>query len=372
MLKKIVWVLCLSGTLFFINLSAELSQQQVQALSSLIFFTEEEISDSPASIPVEEEDLLLLWDIVLSGELDDNLQDIHQLYLQAQHKKLQGERYEAHSILQLVSSQLTARWMAYEPIEELPAAHQLAKKSHGWKEIKTYPQLDSSALKDIYPFLLPSNHSLKPALQSIFTQSRATFSDDSMQSAGFEIKFRQPRSFIRVASHPLLPGVLIKAYLDSDTRIKNGIPGWKWFIYRCEGAKKVRNIIKSSRVKNFVVPDKWIYPLPLNPSPPAVQNIDPKPIILIVKDMQLVSKAANKEAWKTKITRKHLCELYQILSQAGGSSYRPDNITYTRNGTFAFIDTEYPKKKPDYKSIRPYLREDMQHYWDKLVKKGGS
>jgi hypothetical protein len=87
--------------------------------------------------------------------------------------------------------------------------------------------------------------------------------------------------------------------------------------------------------------------------------------------MNLTSKAQNLAAWKSLITGEHLKELYKIISYAKGSSYRPDNITYSVDGKFAFIDTEYPKAHPDYKSIRKYLSREMQAEWDKIVKNGG-
>ena len=85
----------------------------------------------------------------------------------------------------------------------------------------------------------------------------------------------------------------------------------------------------------------------------------------------MTDKPLNYHAWKTFVTPKILDELYIIISRANGSSYRPDNIPYTQTGHFAFIDTEYPNKDPDFNSIRPYLSEEMWYYWDKLVKQGG-
>jgi hypothetical protein len=85
--------------------------------------------------------------------------------------------------------------------------------------------------------------------------------------------------------------------------------------------------------------------------------------------MKLVSNAENEAAWKTVITREHLNELYLIITKAGGSSYRPDNIWLTKHGKFAFIDTEYPRQKFDYNSIPSYLSPEMRSYWANLTQR---
>jgi hypothetical protein len=231
--------------------------------------------------------------------------------------------------------------------------------------------IKSDIRKEIRPYLIPTNHPMKGNLDAIFHATRATQSQEAFTAAGFDIFSVRPRSHVIVARHPNLPGYVLKANMDNNTKLKRKKTSWKWFQLRCIGAEKVHRIIKEKNIKNFVVADKWIYALPKNPSPPIDIHYTRHPVILLATDMNLVSKKENLQAWKTKITKTHLNELYDIISHARGSSYRPDNITYTKNNTFAFIDTEYPDSKPDYTSIRPYLNPQMRDYWDHLVKKGG-
>lgn len=241
-----------------------------------------------------------------------------------------------------------------------------------YNDFDSNPYLTKEARKQIRPFLLPFDHCLRPVLDSIFFQTRAIQDQATFESAGFMTLFVQPRSFIRVASHPCLPNYLVKIYLDNELRQKQGKPDWYWFVKRCEGAKAIRKAIIKKKIQFFSVPDKWIYPLPLTPSPPSTSDYLRKVAILLVQDMKLVSHEETLEAWKTKITPKHLDELYAIISRASGGSYRASNVPYTIFGDFAFIDTEYPDRKdPDFSSIRPFLSHDMRKYWDKLVKNGG-
>lgn len=233
------------------------------------------------------------------------------------------------------------------------------------------PYLNDIMRNMIRPYILPCQHPAKRVLDSIFHSHRAILNDHELCAAGFNVVYHQPRSFIRVVSHPKLPGYLLKIYLDSELREKNYKPGWLWLTARCKGAAHLRKVIQSKKSHYFQVPNKWLYPLPPEPSPPKNEEYKRQLVILIVEDMDLVSDEENYHAWKNQITHAHLKELYTIISKAKGSSYRPDNICLSKNGKFSFIDTEYPKQKADYNSIRPFLSPEMRHYWDKLVKQEG-
>ncbi len=223
----------------------------------------------------------------------------------------------------------------------------------------------------IAPYILPKDHPIKEELDAIFCSTRVTLNQQTFRMAGFIIKYSQPRSFIRVASHPAIPGYLVKVYLDSEHRLKRNTEGWVWFVRRIEGVNKIHEYITSIESKFFVAPKKWIYPLPINPSIPGTFGYQRKNEILVVEDMRLVSKEKSTKAWKTKITKDHLDELYGILYYAGGNSYRPDNIAYTEEGKFAFIDTEYSYiYRSSYESIKKYLSPEMAKYWETKCRKG--
>lgn len=230
--------------------------------------------------------------------------------------------------------------------------------------------IDKSIKKKLRPYILPEKHPLRIKLSNIFNQVRATQNIEAFTAAGFNVISIGPRSFVHVAVNDSLPGYIFKAYMDTELRKKKGRPGWHWLVQRCKGAAQVRQAIKDHDVTRFTVAKKWIFPLPARPRPPLDLHHTCHVAILAATDMQLTSMRDNLHAWKTVITKEHLKELYKIISQAKGSSYRPDNIWYTVHGTFAFIDTEYPAQTPDYVSIRKHLAPEMQEYWDKLVDKG--
>jgi hypothetical protein len=89
--------------------------------------------------------------------------------------------------------------------------------------------------------------------------------------------------------------------------------------------------------------------------------------LLVATDMDLVTEDETKLAWHDKITHDHLEELYAILSAGYGSVEIIDNIPYTKHDTFAFIDTEKPKRHHDMSKVKKVLSKEMRHYWQMLL-----
>jgi hypothetical protein len=225
----------------------------------------------------------------------------------------------------------------------------------------------SSEDKAFLPYLVPHNSPLKTALDTIFTASRATQDLDSMINAGFDIFSQQKRSFIIVASHPLLEGYLIKTLLDTEHRIKRKKPYYHWFSNRLRGAEKIRSVIKKKKFVHFKAPKKWAYKFPDQPSPPNSPEYQRKNYLIVVENMNLVPFEENLLHWQVSVTTDLLDEFGKILDKCGGSSLRPDNIWFSYDGKVAFIDTEYPGTSPDWQSIIPYLSADMKAYWMALA-----
>jgi hypothetical protein len=226
------------------------------------------------------------------------------------------------------------------------------------------PHLDQKMRTLMAPYLLPLDHPIKATLDSIFSQSRVTQDKQTLIDAGFSVIASMPGSFVVVARHPAVPGYVFKLYLDSETRCKQGIPNWEWLTRRCIGAEKIRKLIHKKKLRYFTIPDKWLYPLPLNFSS---QGSQAQPVVVVETDMELESEQATELAWKTHITPKHLDELYAILRNGYGTIRLAPNIPYTKNGTFAFTDTEYPERRFKLKRAKLYLSEEMQLYWDQLI-----
>lgn len=234
--------------------------------------------------------------------------------------------------------------------------------------IQNNPCIEENIRIKIEPHLLPLDHPMHASLEEIFKKSRAIRDEEAFAQAGFKTLFVQKDSLIRVAQHDSLPGYLLKIYLDNEKGKVDGRPGWLSLTNRCIGAANIRSLIQRKNFRHFVVPDKFIYPLP--PNPPPKKRF--QQVILIVTDMNIYNREESEVFWKTVPTKAHIDELYSITSHGYGSIVIAKNIPYTKSGKFSCIDTEKPiKKVPRYDKIKSYLSPEMQVYWDKLVKTGG-
>lgn len=212
-------------------------------------------------------------------------------------------------------------------------------------EIKTYEISDS--------------HKAKKKLDRIFAKyPYALESPQTITDAGFKLLHRQPKSKIVVLKHPDIKGYVIKGYLVCDIDPNWTTPTWQRLVDRCIGAENIRKLIKKKKIEYFTVPKKHLYVVP------TMQDT----VILLATDMRLVSNYDNHFAWKKRITKDHLKELYLILSNGYSSCYLQENIPYTKDDTFACVDTEYKKRNLDLSLATRYFSEKMQAYWLKLIK----
>jgi len=201
-------------------------------------------------------------------------------------------------------------------------------------------------------YILPEEHWVKEALDTIFSHQDVLLNDQTLVQAGFIILHRQ-KSGMRVAAHPKLPGYLIKTYLGEAVESM----GTRWLWDRCRGADNIRKLIHQENLQHFLVPEKKIY------------FVTPTKAILVVQDMQVVSKAESKMAWQA-ANKMVLRELYIILSHGYASCYLHGNIPYTRYKKFACVDTQYPERSHQYGRVKRHFSSKGKKYWDQLVQSG--
>lgn len=360
----------------------------IHALASLIFYlhqeekTLEERSHSFGTINFTDADLSNLWNKVNEGiliyshkkEKQSLFKEAYDLYIKGNREIQNGLMTEALNSLENAENKL--KKLLDKAIEEEEISANENEDSQKIQEpikdpnIKN-PLIQKKVRRAMKPYLLSQTHPMRNTLDAIFQNNRATVDEETFLKEGFQTIATGSRSYIVVATHEKLPGYLVKVYLDNELNKKSDKESWDWLVRRCQGAKQIRDIIKRRNIKYFVVPDKWLYCLPPKPSPFTTPLHTHHFAILLVTDMELAPKRRNYNVWYDDITKEHLKELYLIISRAKGSSYRPDNIAYTKNDQFAFIDTEYPNRGPDYLSIRHFLNPEMCDYWDKLVTNGG-
>lgn len=245
--------------------------------------------------------------------------------------------------------------------------NQIDKECPNYPHFTKNPCLSHTMKKLMAPYLLPKKHPTKSVLDKIFSHSGVIKNKKTLIKAGFKILFSQKKSFIQVVSHPRLKGYLLKLYLDSDRRLGRGPAGWKRLTVRCIVAKKIKRIIATKRIHTFVVADKWLYPLPV----PKRRSSNKQPVVLIVKNMNIYNLEQSKRAWRKKASWSTVKGLYKIFSRGYGSAFLSGNIPYTKKHKFAFIDTEFDKRKLSMRHAYHYLSPRMWKYWKSLVNRRG-
>lgn len=307
-------------------------EQSIYAAASLRYFLQQQVDDEfEPKIFFESEDVEQLWDEANHSEYNSLLQE--------------AKFYYDHNRYEDAKNHLDIAW------EQLSVKH---------PKFDSNSSISKKIRVKIAPFLMPSNHPIKAVLDKIFSTAHVTNNVDTLKEAGFKILRVKDSSFIVVAKHPEAKGYIFKIYPQSENRTRLGKPSWKWLVNRCVGATNIKKLIKKKKIKHFTVPDKWLYPLP-----PGSQN----PVILVATDMHLVGLQKCKVAWLS-VGCEQLDELYIILSHGCGSNYLTHNVPYTKEGKFAFIDTEYPKRKINLAKVKLFINPELHSYWDKLVKKG--
>lgn len=245
-------------------------------------------------------------------------------------------------------------------------SHDLTKhKSNGKKLVPRYdyarnPYISDEVWEKVKPYLLPSNHPLKPRLDKIFRKQRVTSNLASMKKAGFSRVMRRNYSFTVVSPHPALPGYFIKMYTDEEPHV---LDYEKW-IHRIEGAKAIRRFINLNNLqKVFKVPNKWIYPLPPEPLPP--EGSFRKNFILVAEDMQIYRRYDNDSRWKKYMSKERMKDYYKIVHTLGlKDNVLPFNCPFCLDGRQAFIDTEYHHEWPiGWERLMPYLADSVSAYF---------
>lgn len=350
------------------------------AISSLKFFIDETLanlsnntSKDVNKIHFDERDIAYLWLLASSNpSIDSQIQEAQENYYHAFNSVNQSLSYKLYKksgdILDAVWQELNPYWIHENSLIDLVTR----SHHHPYPNFDNNPYITHKMRSKMRPYLLSTRSKLKPALDAIFNSARVIQNENSFAEAGFAIVAHQyKKSLIWVARHATVPGYLFKVYLDSDPLIIEDISSWERLTRRCMGAANIRRLIKHKKLIHFTVPDKWLYP-------PSISHLSSKkhhqtiqPILLLVTDMNIVSTKESAQVWKNDITHEHLDELYCILSHGFSSTVLPLNVPYCKNGKFACIDTEHPKRKIKYSDVKEFLSPKMQIYWDKLVQNGG-
>jgi hypothetical protein len=230
------------------------------------------------------------------------------------------------------------------------------------------PYVDETIWNQLSPYFLPENHPLKPNLDRIFSKVRVTLNKSTLKKAGFK-NFKSASSRVLVAWHSMLKGYVVKIFTDEQSNVID----WKNFKQRVEGVAVTQQIINSQGWnKIFKTPKKWVYPLPLEPSPPS--TLLRKNFILVAQDVNALKKSKNYATWKSdKLSTGLLDKVFTLVKLAGlADSCYAFNMPFCKDGKIAIVDTEDFNRHPvRYHHMLQYLSKSNRAYWQKLINNNG-
>jgi hypothetical protein len=230
--------------------------------------------------------------------------------------------------------------------------------------------IERSVWESLSPYFLPEDHPAKPMLDEIFTRSRATLNAQTMKDAGFYFLKTHNRKRAAIVANDRLPGYVVKLYLDDQ----KGMNEWPNYVKRIHGMIDLKEAIARHHYEHiFILPNKWIYPLPEQPVPPNNGHHHKKHFILVAEKLDIVQRETNLRIWKGQypgVTQEKLKALYILVKELGLiDTIYPRNIPFTHDGYIAIVDTEFHGKWPiPYGNFVPYLSSEMGKYWKKLYK----
>lgn len=178
--------------------------------------------------------------------------------------------------------------------------------------------------------LLPLDAGL---LSRLFDDPDMFDSSKSFHRAGFDVIERSSDARIMAGTHDDAKGYLFKKYSNDhplDDQLEN-------YQVRVEGARRVRALIDAHRLREIVVPRKWIWELS-----PAFsrgrKRLHPSHV-LIVERFKLLDKHETEREY-FRIDKRTLDELCLVVFHLNGLDSTPKNVPFTKGGKIAFIDTE--------------------------------
>lgn len=224
----------------------------------------------------------------------------------------------------------------------------------------------------VKPYFLPQDHPIRERLDKIFSKKRVMLNPETFKKAGFKRNHVGTHSRIMASTHPNLVGYYVKGFSDLELNILD----WKKLVHRIVGARSIQACITNHKYqKHYKVPKKWLYPLPVEPSPPNSTTYHRKNFVLIAEDVRSVGHDKNNKLYKTKMTPEILDQLYVILKEENlWDSIFNFNVPWCKDGKLAFLDTEHhhsENRTVNFSRMKHYFSKDMQVYWQKLIDEGG-
>jgi hypothetical protein len=171
---------------------------------------------------------------------------------------------------------------------------------------------------------------------ALFREPRMFYGRNEFVAAGFDVLKQAASHNIMVGSHPSAPGYLFKKY-SRDVSLDEQEENYRT---RVRGAEKIRQVIDRYRLRNLVVPRKWMYALPK-----SFGSRRDDAYVLVVDRIDIVSVDESVKRYRD-IQPAVLEDLCRVLFEFRGFDAAIHNLRFTTTGQIALIDTESWDRSP--------------------------
>jgi hypothetical protein len=170
-------------------------------------------------------------------------------------------------------------------------------------------------------------------LDKLFPKKSVFDSSDDMRDAGFDILRESKNEKVVVASHRSAPGFLFKKFLN-DVSLS---PAEQLAVYerRVNGARALKDHLEALKIKNIIVPRKWLCELP-----PRFHTKKRSAHIIVVDRCDILDEEESERRYR-RLDKDQLRGLCTIFFAFRRVDFTPKNAPFTRDGKIAFIDTGY-------------------------------
>ncbi|MCB1149255.1 MAG: hypothetical protein KDK48_03745 [Chlamydiia bacterium] len=127
--------------------------------------------------------------------------------------------------------------------------------------------------------------------------------------------------------------------------------------------------LEKSGIECFLIPEKWIFPIPPEFNPPKSDAYLKKRYLLIVEKMPIGTFSESQKQWEEWMNEDLLDDLYDLVSTLNLRDIGPHNLYFVDPSHLALIDTkEWPEGTNSLKYITRYLNPEMKLYWRQKLK----
>lgn len=197
--------------------------------------------------------------------------------------------------------------------------------------------------KDPFPalakLLMPDDHPIASALAELFTDPRDYVDRSAMEAIGWQRAEQPPATPLErfvVASHPTIPGYLVKCYALMGDRGRHYAKELPRLAGRVAHGRHLREVVEWAGLDQIVIPQKWLYRLP----PQFADPLAPFGKVVLIAERLDLMPAEESEKIYIALDDERMLQILKLIVSVDGLDVWIANMPMTCDGKIAFVDTE--------------------------------